>query len=178
MNREIIPPVPQTGDIIAFATKFTLKDPVSILGPIIRSVAKVPYNHVGVIVNVWGIPMVYESVGRGFIATPLADRIKDKTYIKDFAYYQPLYDFNHITLAREATELLGKTPYDFKGLTYKQFMWNLFGVWVGSTDEEKAKKSMYCYESMAYLHRRCKTFKVWFQVLPRLLHDSLDFKIR
>jgi hypothetical protein len=52
----------KTGDVIAFETHYNWKSPMSLLSLLIRKFAKLKYNHVGVIVLVWGIPMVYESL--------------------------------------------------------------------------------------------------------------------
>jgi len=161
------------GQVIAFRTPLSMK-PISWLSAVIRLFAKVKYNHVGIIIIVYGRAMVAESVGRGFILTPFIDRTHDKIYDRDYVVFDPKYrKFDGEKVRNGAIELLGKTPYDVVGLL-QQAVWNTLNIWVGKAGEE-AKAKMYCYESMAYLHRRSKTFKYWWTVKPSDLFNSEEF---
>ena len=93
-----------------------------------------------------------------------------------YKIFKPVYDnFNSEVIEIESTELLGKTKYDFIGLIY-QIFWNKLHIWIGTKDPEKAMKRMYCYESIAYLHRRSDTFKNWWKVTPKSLFNSIEFE--
>jgi hypothetical protein len=163
------------GQIIAFRTPLSIK-PISWLSSAIRFFAKVKYNHVGIIITLYGRAMVAESVGRGFIVTPLSDRIEGKRYQQDYVIFRCEYKkYDPEKIRTEAIMLLGKTPYDVRGLI-DQAIWNTFNVWKGKIGKE-AMKRMYCYESMAYLHRRSKTFKNWWLVKPSDLFKSKEFSL-
>jgi hypothetical protein len=74
----------RTGDIIAFKTKAIWYNPLTWLGPIIRKIAKIEYNHVGVIVELYNKPFVFEAIDKGFLPMSFEEKIKDKEHIKDF----------------------------------------------------------------------------------------------
>lgn len=147
-----------TGCSIAFKTRLKL-NPLTWLSAIIRIIAKVPYNHIGDIVVRNDEVNVYESVFRGYVATPLSEKIVGLEYGKDFMVYQPNYKaFDEAVFSIEARNMVGRTPYDFSGLFLQQLLYQTTGVWLGRRWHE-ATKSTYCYESHHYLHRRSNTYK-------------------
>lgn len=150
----------KTGDIIFFKTKFKWHKPSTWLSLMIRKIARIEYNHVGIIVNNWYVPFVNEAVGRGVIPTPLSKRLRDSNVLVK----RPNFDIDERKFAIEANSFLGYTKYDVIGLVFHQLMWNLFGVWVGTNSESMAKKRFYCYEYAAYLYRS-KT--EWIRVRPK-----------
>jgi len=95
--------------------------------------------------------------------------------IKDIVVFEPIYPaFNPILFKSETEHLSLNTPYDIYGL-FCQLIWNVFGTWIGNR-RNKALRRMYCYESMAYLHRKSETFFDWWKVKPIDLFNSKDFK--
>jgi len=74
----------RTGDIIAFKTKAIWYNPLTWLGPIIRKIAKIEYNHVGVIVELYNKPFVFEAIDKGFLPMSFEEKIKDKKHIKKY----------------------------------------------------------------------------------------------
>lgn len=61
----------KTGDIIFFRIKFKWYNPTTWISALVRLFATIEYNHVGIVVLNWDMPMVNEAVGRGVISTPL-----------------------------------------------------------------------------------------------------------
>ena len=148
----------QTSDIVFFHTG-------SWLARMIRKIAKIKYNHVGIVVHVWGVPMLYEAVGRGVICTPLDDRIKGQQ-IKVCRLYK---ESDEQRYAVEASLFLGKTPYDFVGLLWHQLILNITGIYIGRT-RTAAATSFYCYEYAAYMNRN--EVPEWEKVIPRFFESA------
>ena len=130
----------KTGDLVYFRTG-------SFLGKAIQEIADLEYNHVGIIVHVWGEPMVYEALGRGVISTPLKDRIEETEKIE---IKRPPRIIEEKKFAIEAGNFLGKTPYDFKGLLWHQLVLGLTGKWIAKQSPDEARKKFYCYEYAAH----------------------------
>lgn len=152
----------RTGDIVFFRTKFKWYSPISWLSVMIRWIAGVQYNHVGIIVKNWGIPMVNEALGRGMTSTPFKDRIIGKE-IKICRADRYIYEDR---FAREANSFLGRTPYDFIGLFVHQLLWNTLRIWIGPTNIHDAAIRFYCYEFAAFMHR--EDYQQWYKVSPKL----------
>ena len=150
----------RTADVAFSRKEFSWKKVSSYLPTMIRKIAKIEYNHVGVIVFNWGVPMVNEAVGRGVISTPLKDWLIGKSVIiKRFEG-----DIQEPVFAIEANHFLGHTPYDFKGLFWHQLVWNLRGKWIGPKGTKNAIQKFYCYEYAAYLWR--SIYPTWVSVVP------------
>jgi len=162
----------KTGDIIAFKSQFKLFKPVTWLSYLIRIITKQEYNHTGVIVYVWGIPMVYESMGHGFKSTPLVDRLigikGDKISI-----LRRNDDFDKTKFAKEATNMLGHVKYDIKGL-FDQLHFAIYKKWKTRTELE-AEHSLYCWEATSYLHRESNLFKNWWEIDPDIYFNNDKF---
>jgi hypothetical protein len=166
----------KTGDTIAFETHFEWKSPMSWLSYAIRRFAKLKYNHIGVIVWVWGRPMVFESLEHGFVSISLHDKLSKRSGDSIIILRRIDKVINEEEFAKAATDLLGVTKYDVKGLIWDQLKLSITGKWKSNITEEDAKKRMYCYESMAYLNRDTKTFKEWWKVIPLSLFSSIEFQ--
>jgi hypothetical protein len=136
---------PKTGDIVFFRTKLCWYKPASWLAYAIRKIAKIDYNHTGVLVRVWDEPFIIEALGRGILTSPLEKRIDSK----DIRICRPNRDIDESVYAKKAVSFLS-TKYDIIGLIFHQLIWNLFSIWIGAKKAE-AKKRMYCYEYVALM---------------------------
>jgi hypothetical protein len=134
---------------------------MSWLSALIRLFARIRYNHTGVIVNNWSIPFVNEAVGRGIISIEAKERMAGKQ-VKIFRRKNPIIERD---FAIRANSKLGKTPYDFSGLLFYQLAFQLFHVWIGTKNKERAEKKMYCYEYIAWLHS--DIFSDWWKINPK-----------
>lgn len=152
---------PKTGDIVFFRTKLCWYKPATWLAYIIRKVAKIDYNHVGVLVRVWDEPFIIEALGRGILASPLEKRISGDE--RDVKIQRPVRDINESDYAKKAVSFLS-TKYDVIGLIFHQLIWNLFSIWIGAKKAE-AKKRMYCYEFAALMNE--EDYTTWYKVIPK-----------
>lgn len=134
---------------------------MSWLSAIIRFFADIKYNHVGIVVFVWDVPMLYEAVGRGIISTKFVDRVNDK----DILISRPIPHIVEAEYARLASSFLGHTPYDVIGLIWHQLVLHVTGKWIGSTNKDKAKKRFYCYEYVAFMN--ADSYEKWYEVKPK-----------
>lgn len=162
---------PQVGDVIFFRTKFSLWSPMSWLSALIRFFARIKYNHVGIIAydDVTGELCVFEAVAKGITSTSFAQRIKNRKILirrpryylkKDDAYYFDVCNSNK------------NKKYDKAGLLWEQLWLQLFGRWIGTTNEEKAKQKFYCYEFAAYVSGE----ENWYQINPQTFLTSTDYR--
>jgi len=162
----------KTGDIIAFKTKALWYNPLTYLGPIIRKIAKIKYNHVGIVIELYNKKFIFEAVDKGFLAKSLDEKLNDKKHIKSYKVLIPIYKFNENTLREEAIDLLSN-KYDFKGLLFNQLILNLFNVWIGRNNNQKNK--LYCYEAVFFLHR--EIFPDWWKTKPQEIFNNKNFEI-
>jgi len=165
----------KTGDIVAFRRIKQWWNPMSWLSQAIRRIAKVRYNHVGVIAEINNKMMLFEARGRGVMVSKVVNRIEDVTYTDEFAVFRRNEHVNERKILDEALEIVGWTRYDFIGLLF-QWFYNYTGIWIGPL-KRGAKKRMYCYELMAYLHRDTKTFAEWHKVKPADLFSTDEYKL-
>lgn len=140
----------QTGDVVLFYTKFVWYRPITWLAIAIRKIAKVHYNHAGVVVSNWGVLFLNEALGHGVKSIPLQKRLQG-TEIKVLRRAVPKEE---ATLAILANSVLGYTPYDFKGTLLDQLRYhiNKKKKWYGWLDVPEAEKRMYCYEYAMWVH--------------------------
>ena len=149
----------KTGDIIFFRSKFKWYAPMSWLSTMIRLVAGIKYNHVGIIVF-WGkTPMVLEAIGRGIVPTALDIRFR----ASDCKIVRPKKVAKHFV--DKAVSYAGHTKYDVFGLIWHQLIWNITGyrLWIGRQRPDTADKSLYCYEYAALMEGD----KDWWMVKPK-----------
>jgi hypothetical protein len=115
--------------------------PLSWLGGLIRLIARVKYNHVGVLYyrDVW---YLQEAIDKGVISEP---------FVNSNAYHY----YSHYSIEESPTkqacimrirEIEGK-KYDYKGLLFYQLWLNLFNKWIGKAAKDGDK--YYCYEAVA-----------------------------
>lgn len=152
-----------TGDLIFFRTKLSL-NPASWLSTLIRFFAKIKYNHVGVIILIWGEPFVIEALGKGIVATPLSKRIIGKK----IRICRPFRNINEKLFAQKTVSYLS-TKYDFIGLLFYQLVLNLTGHWIGGGSKNQERR-LYCYEFVALMHKADCTN--WYSMLPKDLLNA------
>ncbi len=140
-----------------FNRKFNWFQPMSWIALFIRFFSKAKYNHAGVILVENDKTYIVESWTNGVRKILLSERNLKETKI---AVFRPNYwNFDDIVF-QEELKLLLKKKYDFKGTIYEQFVYNIFGIWKGAKTEKQAKKRLFCYELVWYLHRRSDTFGI------------------
>lgn len=161
----------QIGGIVAFKTKAIWYNPLTWLGPIIRKIAKIEYNHVGIICKINGELFLAEAINKGFMPTNLEEKLKTDKHIKDWCVLRPVYEFDKFKLNKECISLLGN-KYDYKGLLWNQLILNLFGIWIGRKNNQQDK--LYCYEAVFYLHRQ--VFPKWWMMRPEKLFNNKNFE--
>lgn len=159
----------KTGDIILFHTKLKWHNPMSWLSALIRMFTKCRYNHVGIVVENWGVPFLNEAIETGIISIPLKDRLngREMRIIRQITPIVPEKEF-----AVKANDRLGRTGYDFSGLLWFQLIYQLTGHWLGHTGEA-AKSRMYCAEYVAFMYP--EVFERWWQIAPVDIHNSKEF---
>lgn len=159
----------KTGDIIAFKTKGFWYNPLTWISWFIRKIAKIEYNHVGVVVKIHNVLFIYEAVDKGFLPKKLSDKLKEKR-IKDYIILRT--EFIPKDFSKKATKLLG-TSYDFKGLLWNQLILNITGEWIGRKTNQQDK--LYCYEAVFYLYK--EIFPEWWKEHPKNLFKNKNFNI-
>lgn len=161
----------ETGDVVLFRTPLKWFSPMSWLSALIRLFTGAPYNHVGVIVENWGVAFVNEANERGLVTSPAKARL----YGRDILILKPKFRPNPREFSRIANSVLGVSKYDFKSLFVYQLLFQLFGTWKGKTDAS-AKDRFYCSEFAAWMHREtAESMREWYLIDPRALYDSPDF---
>lgn len=129
---------------------------MSWLSATIRFFAGIKYNHVGVVVLIWGKPFILEAVGKGIIATIYYRRVHGK----DIKISRPNRKIDEKEFAVEAVSYLS-TKYDVLGLIFYQLIYTLTGKWLGG-NESNENKRMYCYEYVALLNK--EDYPSWYKV--------------
>lgn len=167
-------PILKTGDIILFYTPFRWYKIRTYLSALIRFFASTKYNHAGVVVNSWGVPMLNEAQAVGIITEPCYTRLKG-CYVKVLRRAD-IDDLNEKDLAKKINSRLGNTKYDFSGTLVHQLVFNISNWlfnnywWVGKTGEDAAAR-MYCYEYAGWVHRDLYT--EWWKInLAEMRYDS------
>jgi len=165
----------QTGDIILFKRKFNLFKPMSWIALIIRIITKAKYNHAGVILVENNQIFLVESWTKGIRKLPFYERnFKDV----EFTTFRPNYwNFDKLVF-KEEIKLLLKKKYDYKATIIEQFLYYTFGIWTGAKNEEQAKKRLFCYELVWYLHRKSDTFGIWGKWWKCKLNDIITDKYK
>src|SRR3990167_3222306 len=131
----------ENGSLVFFRTKLKWFDPLSWLSAAIRYFAKIKYNHTGIIFKMEGIPFIFEAVGRGVICTEANYRLSGKiTLVRTPRVPPAIREF------RRAVSKAGHTKYDFVGLLFYQLFFQIFHIWIGSNNKNKADDRFYCYE--------------------------------
>jgi hypothetical protein len=107
------------------------------------------YNHVGIVSTNKGIEYLYESVSNGLIKTPVTQYLNNKDY--EYLIVTPKFDYNKSEIHNICESLLG-TKYDFKYTLFVQLVRQITAerLYIGTTNENKAKKRLYCSEFVAY----------------------------
>jgi hypothetical protein len=164
----------KSGDILLIRTK-------SIIGTLIRFFQnlfgeKCPYNHIAIIAKDKGVYYVYESIASGFVRTPYT---MWNTRNKEFIIIRPKFDFNTEKVEILCNELVG-TKYDFLGTLWVQLIQQITDerLNIGTNNQEKAKKRLYCSEAIAYIFNKASKhimYVNWMLTDPQDIYE--DYKI-
>jgi hypothetical protein len=139
----------RSGDVVLFRNEFVWRHPKTWISAAVRFFTKCYYNHCGIIIFDWNMPMINEATGKGVIARPLKEyleRNKTKIIILRFSPMPP-----ERAIAMRANAKLG-TKYDVGSLVIHQLIYRTLGIWIGRT-EEQAEKKMVCSEYVAWCFR-------------------------
>ena len=106
------------------------------------------YNHVAVVVDLYGTLYVAEAVAKGIHVIPNARKYVDNNDVKLMEWVTPLSKLEGSVFSKEAIKYaLEPHRYDFLNFWY-QMKYILTGRWSGPTFE-KSKKRIYCSELAA-----------------------------
>ena len=117
-------------------------NPLTLLGWLIRLIARVKYNHTGVLYYS-GCWMLQEAIDKGVISKPLFES-NAWHYYTHFSIEESEKKAQYQRIA-----LIEGFKYDYVGLLFYQFYLNIFDKWIGSAVHDG--KKYYCYESVAYV---------------------------
>lgn len=131
-------------------------NPFTWLGAAIRTIAKIPYNHTGVLFFENGVWMIQEAIGKG---------VKKQVWLESNAYNfythfvvqeikEPKLTVNEMLHRISFSEGL---KYDYAGLLFFQLLLNVVKKWFGKKYQDK---KFYCYEHVAYVFGFDNSFKV------------------
>ena len=151
---------PEAGDIVFFRDSFGW-NPMSWLATLIRWIAGIKYNHVGVVAVDGNDYFIVEAIGRGIVSRPLFPRLQNRK-VKIRRLKTPLP-----TVSGRAFSMVG-AKYDFAGLLWYQLLFHLVGDWFGYKSPEKAARKFYCYEFAAW----CVGWVNWWMVNPKEFLNS------
>ena len=118
-------------------------NPLTLLGWLIRLIARIKYSHTGVLYYS-GCWMLQEAIGDGVLSKPL----KESNAWNYYSHHSIEESENKKALFQRIAEIEGY-KYDFAGLLFFQFYLHIFNRWIGSAVNDG--KKYYCYESVAYV---------------------------
>lgn len=149
-------------NLVGFRRNFKWYKLNTYLPQMIRKIAKIEYNHVGVLFYVEGQYYVIEAIGDGVKVRTLSETCAEHDEYCIYKY-KNLNDLDqnaqHARLSLEIDLAVSNNPrkYDFKGLLFQQLAQNLFNKQIGRKVQDE---KFYCYEHAAYLFMEDKAFQV------------------
>lgn len=138
--------------LIGLRKRFCWYKPTTYLPYLIRKIAKIDWNHVGLI-NTETPDIIYEAIGKGVVKSDYLNVLDEHDEMAFFRLEKEL-DIK-VQLARINRSISSK--YDFKGLLWHQLILNIFKKWVG---KEVQDDKFYCYEFAAYVFHRESAWRV------------------
>lgn len=168
----------RTGDIILFRRKFKWGEPMSWFALIIRKVTGSHYNHAGVVLAGEEQQLV-EGWTNGVRVVNLNKRLADSRI--EVKILRPVYkELNLVQVYKDLARILTK-KYDYKATLREQFLYNVFSIWKGATNESQALNRLMCWELVWYIHRKAPCIKkneVWWKSYLNDFTNSIfnDFK--
>lgn len=138
--------------LVGFKKRFCWYKWKTYLPYLIRKIADVDYNHVGV-VNTDEPEFIYEAIGKGVKKNHFIDVLKEHD---DFAFFKSIEKTDINISIKRMDENLNK-PYDYKALLLYQLILNIFKKWIG---KEIQDDKFYCYEFAAYIFQKESAYKV------------------
>jgi hypothetical protein len=159
----------KSGDIILFSNAFVWYNPMRWLSWAIRKFTKAKYNHVGVVVNNWGVPFINEALVSGVVARPAQKHLhRHLTKIKVLRHRYGLIEDN---FCRKANSKLG-IKYDKAALVFHHSVYRITGEWNGSTGPQSEGK-MVCSEYAAW----CYGLNGWWALSAKELEHHPAFTV-
>jgi len=160
----------KTGDIVYTRMPFVWYKPLRYVSWAIRKVLKTWYNHIAIVVFIWGKPYVAESTSGGVKITPLLEWIRDyKLIIK-----RPKSLLSEKKIASRIMEYQGFTGYDYISLVWYQLILQITGKWHGK-ERDAADDKLYCSEYAALVYK--EQFPEWWKTTPKDLFEKLEQEV-
>jgi hypothetical protein len=156
----------KTGDIIYTHIPFVWYKPLRYISLAIRKILNTWYNHIAIIVVIWGKVYVAESTKGGVKITPINKWIKDYKVIIN----RPTIILNEKEIGYRIMKYQGFTGYDYTSLIWYQLILQIFGKWKGK-EKNKAAKKLYCSEYVALIYK--EHFPKWWLITPKDLYNDL-----
>lgn len=158
----------KTGDqVLIHQHPFKFYNPQTYIPSLIRLFCKTRYNHCGVIVFNWGVPVLNEAKASGVVSTPLDFALNGK----EIMIRRPKAEVIEKDYAIAANAYLGRTPYDFFVLFVVQPIYILTGHWIGKTGPS-SKGAQVCSE----YNGNCALMDQAYKISPKDLRDSTLFE--
>lgn len=157
----------KTGDIIYTRMPFVWYKPLRYVSWAIRKVLKTWYNHIAIVVFVWGKPYVAESTSGGVKITPLDKWVRDYQLI----IKRPKTILSESRIAQRIMRYQGFTGYDYISLVWYQVLLQITGKWHGKK-RDAADDKLYCSEYVALVYK--EDWIEWWKVTPRDLFENVD----
>lgn len=116
------------------------------------------FNHVSVVVDIWGHPHVVEAIAKGVVMRPVEQSIKS-SFVKVKRFKEPLTIKEKNKFSKAAIEIATSHT----GYNYFNFLWHIlrikFGKWFGLKGP-KSQRRLYCSELAAVVMDKVRgTFK-------------------
>jgi hypothetical protein len=167
---EASPELLQSGDIVIFRNEFVWYQPITWLATLIRFFTKSPYNHAGIVVTSWGVPMINEALGGGIRCRP-ADKYLARRK-SSILILRPKVPVDEREFCIQANSLIG-TKYNFKGLI-DQLIYRVTGRWTGHTGRfAETYNRLICTQYVAW----CYGLHAWWKYSVKELLDNNDFVV-
>ena len=146
-------------NLVGFRRTFKWQKFNTYLPQLIRKIAKVEYNHVGVLFYVNEQYYIIEAIDKGVVVRELSETLKEHD---EYCIYKSEKSLDMNTqYARLNIEidfaLNNPHKYDFRGLLFQQLIWNIFNKQIGRKVQDER---FYCYEHAAYIFLEQDAFMV------------------
>lgn len=162
----------KTGQIVFFRDDFDIRRPITWLSTLIRFFTGAYFNHVEIVIVLYGEPFLVGAVRRGVLLRSAAQRLQGRNIvIKELREGYKGDGRLQITRSR-ILETVGR-KYDFISLFWYQLKYQLFKTWKGRKGKSAANR-LYCSEAVALVYS--DLFPEWYSTDPEDLLNSNFFK--
>lgn len=148
-------PLFKTGDVVLINQHKLSLDPRSWVAEGIRKFCHTEFNHCGIIVFNWGMPVLNNALASGVYPTPLDVALAGKHIM----IRRPKIEVIEHDFAIRSNSFVGRTKYDYRSVFINQPIYILTGKWVGK-DGPSADGRMNCSEYIGRCHNLKDSFKL------------------